>query len=148
MLNRPFMFDGNNLQTVLVRDVLKMRKMMIDVFPSIKSQLSSVLDKSGHILKISQLVKLNTTTKMEEQEERMNSPLQSSIEHGSEPPLSPKRKDHHQWSKLQRSIKLASLVESFKTASAIKKQDSGANDDDMNERAALTRRTNLDESKD
>lgn len=36
MLNRPFMFDGKNLQSELVRDVLKLRKMMIDVFPSIK----------------------------------------------------------------------------------------------------------------
>lgn len=59
MLNRPFVYDDKNLQVSLVRDCLNLRNNLIKQFKGLKNELDRVLDKSGKIVNISNLIQFN-----------------------------------------------------------------------------------------
>lgn len=50
MLNRPFIYNRENLQNALVRDGLNIRNNLIKKFKSLKPDLNRILDKSGKII--------------------------------------------------------------------------------------------------
>ena len=61
MLNRPFIYNNDNLQNQLIRQNLNLRYNLKKRFPSLanKDELDQVLDKTGKIVKISELETLN-----------------------------------------------------------------------------------------
>ena len=52
MLNRPFVYRQESLQTTLVRDQFKIRRKLIKRFPNLEKDLDRVLDKSGQAVKL------------------------------------------------------------------------------------------------
>lgn len=53
MLNRPFMYNGQNLQQNLIREQLSIREALSKhLGPAAKSSLDRVLDKQGRIVRI------------------------------------------------------------------------------------------------
>lgn len=61
MLNRPFVYNGDNLQNQLVRQTLNLRHNLRKRFPALKTkdELEQILDKTGKIIKMSELTTLN-----------------------------------------------------------------------------------------
>ena len=59
MLNRPFIYDRNNLQNALVRDGINIRENLTKKFKEIAPDLNRILDKSGKIIAVDVLLKLN-----------------------------------------------------------------------------------------
>ena len=61
MLNRPFIHNNDNLQNQLVRQTLNLRYNLKRKFPSLtgKDELDRILDKTGKIITVSELMTLN-----------------------------------------------------------------------------------------
>ena len=61
MLNRPFIYQGVNLQTHMIKQVLNVRENLNKKFVSLRSnkELDRVLDKTGKIILVSELSLLN-----------------------------------------------------------------------------------------
>lgn len=50
MLNRPFMFNDESLQTTLVREQMRLHRRVVKVFPNVREEVNRVLDKSGQVV--------------------------------------------------------------------------------------------------
>lgn len=59
MLNRPFIYNRENLQNALVRDQINIRNNLIKRFRDLKADLNRILDKSGKIIQVQVVVELN-----------------------------------------------------------------------------------------
>jgi hypothetical protein len=59
MLNRPFIYNRENLQNALIRDGLNIRNNLIKRFPELRTELNRILDKSGKIIQMEVLLELN-----------------------------------------------------------------------------------------
>lgn len=61
MLNRPFIYQGVNLQTHMIKQILNVRENLNKKFPSLQQNkaLDRVLDKTGKIILVSELSLLN-----------------------------------------------------------------------------------------
>lgn len=60
LLNRPFMYNGENLQLNLVRDQLLLRDNVLKHFKKeLKHEVDRVLDKQGRVIKVSTLAAQN-----------------------------------------------------------------------------------------
>ena len=74
ILNRPFIYNRENLQNSLVRDGLNIRSNLIKRFKDLKPDLNRILDKSGKII---QLLEVNTAENSAETP-HADQPIQSS----------------------------------------------------------------------
>lgn len=61
MLNRPFIYNRMNLQAHLIKQSLNIRSNLKRRFKELKprDELDKVLDKTGRLIKVSELVKIN-----------------------------------------------------------------------------------------
>lgn len=61
LLQRPFVYEGENLQSRMVKQQLEIRNSLRDRFKELKkdADLSQILDRTGKIIAISELVRLN-----------------------------------------------------------------------------------------
>ena len=50
ILNRPFIYNRENLQNALVRDQINVRNNLVKRFKDLKADLNRILDKSGKII--------------------------------------------------------------------------------------------------
>lgn len=55
LVNRPFIYNEENLQKVLVRDILNLRQVLLRKFPWLRDELSRALDRRGNIVKVTEL---------------------------------------------------------------------------------------------
>lgn len=69
LLNRPFIFKNSNVQNHLVKQVLSVRENLKSRFIELakKEELDRILDKSGKIIKLSELTILNNEIKKTEE---------------------------------------------------------------------------------
>ena len=59
LLNRPFIYGKGNYQTILIKDMLKIRHRLTDINYDFHTELNRILDKSGMIVKVSHISELN-----------------------------------------------------------------------------------------
>ena len=61
LLNRPFIFNKVNLQNHIIKQVLNIRRNLMKRFKSLKNEgeLDQVLDKTGKIVKVKDIITLN-----------------------------------------------------------------------------------------
>jgi len=61
MLNRPFIYQQTNLQAHMIKQILNIRTNLKNKFESLfpKTELDQILDKTGKIIKISELSQIN-----------------------------------------------------------------------------------------
>ena len=61
LLNRPFVFNKVNLQSHMIKQVLNIRRNLMKRFKSLKNEgeLGQVLDKTGKIVKVKDIITLN-----------------------------------------------------------------------------------------